>query len=87
MADDWGLAVDKQEQAISEKLSDITVTEEPPGVTDEAGGDKETSRAEASLLTKILRTKLVDTKNDVEVMQNDPTSPLYSAKSFEELRL
>lgn len=87
MADDWGVAVDKQEQAITEKLSEVTVSDGPPGVTEEDEGDKETSRAEASLLTKILRTKLIDNKNDVELMQNDPTSPLYSAKSFEELRL
>ena len=50
-------------------------------------GDVETSKAEASLLTKVLRTKLVDNRNEVEVQQSDPDSPLYSAKSFEELRL
>lgn len=49
--------------------------------------DKETSTAEASLLTKLIRTKLVDNKNDVEIQRADPTSPLYSVKSFEELRL
>lgn len=49
--------------------------------------ESETGAAEASLLTKILRTKLVDNKNDVEVQRNDPNSPLYSVKTFEELRL
>jgi hypothetical protein len=49
--------------------------------------DKETERAEASLLTKILRTKLVENTHDVEVQRKDPNSPLYSVKSFEELRL
>lgn len=49
--------------------------------------DKETSNADASLFTKILRTKLVVNKHDVEVQQNNPDSPLYSVKSFEELRL
>ena len=53
----------------------------------EDAGDVETSKADASLLTKVLRTKLVDNRNEVEVQQSDPTSPLYSAKSFEELRL
>ena len=55
----------------------------------EAGqeADKETSKADASLFTKILRTKLVVNKHDVEVQQNNPDSPLYSVKSFEELRL
>lgn len=49
--------------------------------------DKETEKAEASLLTKILRTKLVHNTHDVEVQRKDPSSPLYSVKSFEELRL
>ena len=49
--------------------------------------DKETERAEASLLTKILRTKLVENTHDVEVQRKDPNSPLYSVKSFEELHL
>ena len=49
--------------------------------------DKETTKAEASLLTKIVRDRLVDSKFDVEVQQHDPNSPLYSVKSFEELRL
>ena len=49
--------------------------------------DKETSSAEASLLTKLIRTKLVDNKHDVEIQRADPNSPLYSVKSFEELRL
>ena len=57
------------------------------GNVPEDPGDVETTRAEASLLTKVLRTKLVDNRNEVEVQQSDPTSPLYSAKSFEELRL
>ena len=50
-------------------------------------GDKPTIKAEASLLTKILRTKLIPNENDVEVMQSNPLHPLYSVKSFEELRL
>ena len=43
--------------------------------------------AEASLLIKVLRNKLVQNKNEVEVHRNDPTSPLHSVKSFEELPL
>lgn len=44
-------------------------------------------RAAQSLLNKLIRSNLVDTTNQVEVLQRDPTSPLYSVKSFEELRL
>ena len=36
---------------------------------------------------KILRTKAVENQDDVMVQQNDATLPLYSDKSFEELRL
>lgn len=81
MADtvNWAEAVDEQEQVTS-GVAGLNVSPADQG-------DVETSKAEASLLTKILRTKLVDNTNDVEVQQNDPTSPLYSARSFEELNL
>ena len=49
--------------------------------------DKEMQAADASLLTKVLRTKLVENVHDVEVQRQDPNSPLYSVKSFEELPL
>ena len=43
--------------------------------------------ADASFLMKVLRSKLVKIKNEVEVQKNDPSSPLHSVKSFEELPL
>ena len=42
---------------------------------------------EASVLAKVLRNKRVQNKNEVEVQRNDPSSPLHSVKSFEELPL
>ena len=36
---------------------------------------------------KVLREKLVQNVNELEVQQRDPNSPLYSVKSFEELDL
>lgn len=42
---------------------------------------------ERSLLQKIVRTKLVDSKYDIEIQRKDPKSPLYSVKSFEALDL
>ena len=45
------------------------------------------TKAENSLLCKVLREKLVPTQNELEVQQRDPNSPLYSVKSFEELNL
>lgn len=49
-------------------------------------GDK-VDLAEQSLLNKLIRRSLVRNRNQVEVQQRDPTSPLYSVKTFEELRL
>lgn len=43
--------------------------------------------AQQSLLNKLIRRSLVLNRNQVEVQQRDPNSPLYSVKSFEELRL
>ena len=47
----------------------------------------EPSASEQSFLRKILREKLVTTQHELEVQQRDPSSPLYSVKSFEELNL
>ncbi|KAK1803259.1 hypothetical protein P4O66_004047 [Electrophorus voltai] len=44
-------------------------------------------RATQSLLNKLIRCSLVNNTNQVEVLQRDPNSPLYSVKTFEELRL
>lgn len=49
-------------------------------------GENVTS-ADLSLMKKILRTKLISSKNDVEIVRKDPKNPLHSAKSFESLRL
>lgn len=45
------------------------------------------SPAETSLLLKIIRKGLVESKLDLEVQRQDPTSPLYSVKTFEKLHL
>uniref|UniRef100_A0A5F8GBP1 RNA helicase n=1 Tax=Monodelphis domestica TaxID=13616 RepID=A0A5F8GBP1_MONDO len=49
--------------------------------------EEKEDRAAQSLLNKLIRNNLVDNTNQVEVLQRDPNSPLYSVKSFEELRL
>lgn len=43
--------------------------------------------AEASLLAKIIRKGLVDSRQDLDIQRKDPNSPLYSVKSFEALNL
>ena len=49
--------------------------------------DKPATLAESSVLNHVLRSKLVNSKHNVEIQRSDPNSPLYSVKSFEELRL
>ncbi|XP_010188395.1 PREDICTED: ATP-dependent RNA helicase DDX19B isoform X3 [Mesitornis unicolor] len=96
--DSWALAVDEQEAA-AESLSSLHLKEEK--TKPDANGavvkaddniektedEEKEDRAAQSLLNKLIRSNLVDTTNQVEVLQRDPTSPLYSVKSFEELRL
>ncbi|XP_019466716.1 ATP-dependent RNA helicase DDX25-like, partial [Meleagris gallopavo] len=43
--------------------------------------------AESSLLNKLLHTSLVENSHHVELLQQDPSSPLFSIRTFEELHL
>ena len=47
----------------------------------------ETSKEDESLLRKLIHSKLVASKADLEILQKDPNSPLYSVKTFEALNL
>jgi len=38
-------------------------------------------------MNKLLRSKLVTSTRDLEVLQRDPNSPLFSVKTFEALHL
>uniref|UniRef100_A0A673UWJ9 RNA helicase n=1 Tax=Suricata suricatta TaxID=37032 RepID=A0A673UWJ9_SURSU len=79
--DSWALAVDEQEAA-AESVSYLQ-----PANSEKADEEEKEDRAAQSLLNKLIRSNLVDNTNQVEVLQRDPNSPLYSVKSFEELRL
>uniref|UniRef100_A0A8C2WMY3 RNA helicase n=1 Tax=Cyclopterus lumpus TaxID=8103 RepID=A0A8C2WMY3_CYCLU len=91
--DSWAVAVDVQEATTPsiqvsfrgdtprKLISYPTLANETPDFR--AGGDL----AEQSLVNKLIRRALVRNRNEVEVLQRDPRSPLYSVKSFEELRL
>jgi ATP-dependent RNA helicase DDX19/DBP5 len=57
------------------------------GLEDKTTDEAPISPAERSLLQKIIRRGLVENKNDIEVQRKDPTSPLFSVKSFNELHL
>lgn len=56
-------------------------------VKNDDGAEEQISPAEKSLLQKIIRKGLVETTKDIEVQRKDPSSPLYSVKSFEALHL
>ncbi|XP_020630470.1 ATP-dependent RNA helicase DDX19A-like [Orbicella faveolata] len=98
MADeDWAAEVDEQERQITGQVNQLKIdnskpptgtspSEEKPAAKGQEDDDAAVA-AESSLLTKLLRSKLIQNKNEVEVQRNDPSSPLHSVKSFEELPL
>ncbi|XP_055675511.1 ATP-dependent RNA helicase DDX25 isoform X2 [Falco peregrinus] len=60
------------------------------GHSEEKEEDEEEDRvnlAETSLLNKLIRTSLVESSHHVEILQQDPSSPLFSVKTFEKLPL
>ncbi|KAM5263546.1 ATP-dependent RNA helicase DDX19A isoform 2-T2 [Ctenodactylus gundi] len=95
--DSWALAVDEQEAAVK-SMSSLQIKEEKvkpdtngvvktSATAEKTDEEEKEDRAAQSLLNKLIRSNLVDNTNQVEVLQRDPNSPLYSVKSFEELRL
>ncbi|KAF6288478.1 hypothetical protein mRhiFer1_009185 [Rhinolophus ferrumequinum] len=95
--DSWALAVDEQEAAVK-SISNLQIKEEKVkpdtngviktnATAEKTDEEEKEDRAAQSLLNKLIRNNLVDNTNQVEVLQRDPKSPLYSVKSFEELRL
>lgn len=54
---------------------------------DEESEEEREDLAESSLLNKLLHTSLVENSHHVEVLQQDPSSPLFSIRTFEELHL
>ncbi|XP_075029234.1 ATP-dependent RNA helicase DDX25 isoform X1 [Calonectris borealis] len=57
------------------------------GDEEEGDDDDRVDSAETSLLNKLIRTSLVESSHHVEILQQDPSSPLFSVKTFEELPL
>ncbi|KAL7864202.1 hypothetical protein AOLI_G00156220 [Acnodon oligacanthus] len=97
--DSWALAVDEQEAA-SKSIGALRIRErrvipraeangmaKPSEDGDRSDEEEKEDRAAQSLLNKLIRSNLVNNTNQVEVLQRDPNSPLYSVKTFEELRL
>ncbi|KAK4314555.1 hypothetical protein Pmani_014159 [Petrolisthes manimaculis] len=60
----------------------------PPLVANDATSEEgAVTAADLSLMRKVMRKGIVETKNNVEIYQKDPNNPLYSVKSFEALNL
>ncbi|KAI4486505.1 PREDICTED: DEAD-box helicase Dbp80 [Polistes canadensis] len=91
---DWGKFAEEQDELAS-KVTDInldqkskeTLTSSNEDSKSDDGADEQISPAEKSLLQKIIRKGLVETTKGIEVQRKDPSSPLYSVKSFEALSL
>jgi ATP-dependent RNA helicase DDX19/DBP5 len=79
--------VDKLKLGSSQGDGTSAPTEQPSSNEADEDGEEKASKADASLINKMLRNKLVTSKADLEVLQRDPNSPLYSVKSFEALNL
>ena len=60
-------------------------SESPGGAAQGAEGNARSK--EEDLLKKLIHSKLVSTKSNLEILQKDPDSPLYSVKTFEALHL
>ncbi|XP_029990124.1 ATP-dependent RNA helicase DDX19B [Sphaeramia orbicularis] len=100
--DSWAQAVDEQEAA-AESIGSLQIKDRPEengtnssgaAAKSEVDGNNKTSddddkedKAAQSLLNKLIRSNLVNTTNQVEVLQRIQTLRFNSVKSFEELRL
>lgn len=87
--------------SLIDKVKDVSLAAGATGATDGAGDspkepeapcpresdEPSISPAETSLMQKIIRSRLVLSTHNVEVQRKDPNSPLYSVKTFEELKL
>ncbi|XP_015512597.1 DEAD-box helicase Dbp80 isoform X1 [Neodiprion pinetum] len=89
---DWAKYTDEQE-SLASKVTNLGISQ--PTTTPQDGSESsksdetedQISPAEKSLLQKIIRKGLVETTKDLEIQRKDPTSPLYSIKTFEALHL
>lgn len=87
--EDWAGAADAQEKALK-KVGNLSLNGSGvPDLPDDGGDVEDTtlSAAEISRLRKVISKGLVENTHTVEIERKDPTSPLYSVKSFEELNL
>uniref|UniRef100_A0A1B6CZZ3 RNA helicase n=2 Tax=Clastoptera arizonana TaxID=38151 RepID=A0A1B6CZZ3_9HEMI len=92
----------QNELDISNKVSELNITSSSKVTNDNpemkaamyaspksegSSEDEQLTIAEKSLLQKVVRKGLIESKYDIEIQRKDPTSPLYSVKTFEALHL
>lgn len=83
-----GGAVTAKPAAVTEPIAPTEPASSENGETASSTDEAEAfNPADASLLMKIIRKGLVESKLDLEVQRKDPSSPLYSVKTFEALHL
>lgn len=76
--------MEQPQQQTPDQPQETNQTEAP---TQPAGDEEQLTRADFSLMNKVIRTALLESTNNVEIVRSDPNSPLHSVKSFEELHL
>jgi hypothetical protein len=69
------------------QISQINIQSNEANGKDSDDAPEQFNVAEASLLRKVIRKGLIESKNDIEVQRQNPNSPLYSVKTFEALNL
>jgi ATP-dependent RNA helicase DDX19/DBP5 len=84
---DWAKFADEQEKVLRQKISQINIQSNEANGKDFEDAPEQFSVAEATLLRKVLRKGLMDSKNDIKVQRENPNSPLYLVKTFEALNL
>lgn len=85
MASQWGQKAEELE--ISNKVAGLGLDKKHNQETDSDDVPDTPNAADTSLLMKIIRQGLVESKLDIEIQRKDPNSPLYSVKTFEALHL
>lgn len=83
---DWDCSDDEKTTPVVKESKEID--EQIESINNvEISEEKEVSKADLSYMKKMMRTNLIESRNQIEVIRNDVNSPLYSVKTFEELRL
>ena len=51
------------------------------------GGEGSLTASDISMMRKAMRKGIIESKNKLEILRQDPNNPLYSVKDFESLNL